>query len=67
MNNNTCQYRLLEIINLTLSCKPTLTKKNTEKATVQREQKLFTIVVGKDAAHTPSRFKVLSSTPDATT
>lgn len=28
---------------------------------------MLTIVVGKDAAQTPSRFNVRSSTPDATT
>lgn len=29
--------------------------------------KFLTMVVGKDAAHTPSRLSVRSSTPDATT
>lgn len=31
------------------------------------EENLFTIVVGKDAAQTPSRLSVRSSIPDATT
>lgn len=30
-------------------------------------ERYFTIVVGKDAAQTPSRLSVRSSTPDATT
>lgn len=34
---------------------------------VRRRENLLTMVVGKDAAHTPSRLSVRSSTPDATT
>lgn len=36
-------------------------------ASVRYRESKFTIVVGKDAAQTPSRLSVRSSTPDATT